>query len=329
MIDKYEREINYLRVSVTDRCNLRCKYCMPPEGIPLLEHANILSYEELIRIVTVATTVGIKKVRVTGGEPLIRSQITDFLAELNAIPALEDISLTTNGILLYEKAPALRDAGIKRINISLDSLDAGKYAEITRGGDLNRVLRGIERAAELGFSPIKINIVAIHGFNDDEITDFAELTRDYPYQIRFIEFMPMGDSAVDENFAYLSNDTIRETIKAELPLKPAHLTRRKTDGPADIYRIDGARGTIGFISAFSHHFCATCNRLRVTADGHLRPCLFSDYEIDLRVPLRNGCSDDELARLMRTAIERKPVGITGSFEAHRKKCAKNMVSIGG
>ncbi len=318
MIDSYERNINYLRVSVTDRCNLRCTYCMPKEGLSQIGHDDILRYEEIHRIVLVAAGLGITKVRITGGEPLVRKGVTDFVASLRTIPELEDISLTTNGILLESCAEKLFAAGMRRINISLDSLNAGKYARITRGGDIRSVLRGIRKVRETGFSPIKINIVAIKGVNDDEILDFARLTLENPYQIRFIELMPLGHAGIQNNGLYLSNDVVRERIEAFGRLEPVNGRRRSSDGPAQICRLAGGVGEIGFISPVSHHFCSTCNRLRLTADGHLRSCLLSDSEADLKGPLRRGCSDGEIRERILETIAQKP-------ERHGIACGRNLI----
>jgi len=330
MIDKHNREINYLRVSITDRCNLRCIYCMPKEGVSFLGHKDVLSYEEILRVVHAAVRTGIVKVRVTGGEPLVRRGVIDFLAALNGISGLRDITLTTNGILLEEYAGDLVKAGIRRVNVSLDSLVAEKYRAITRGGDLERVRRGIERAHSLDLSPIKINVVAIKGFNDDEVLDFAKLTMDRPYQVRFIEFMPIGDAVLENGFQYLSHDEIVDTINGFSPLEAVTGNRSKTDGPARLFRMKGARGEIGLISAMSHQFCDSCNRLRLTSDGRLRACLLSDEELDLKTPLREGCDDATLQELIQTAILNKPKNSPlNCCETPRKKCIKNMSAIGG
>jgi GTP 3',8-cyclase len=329
MIDGYNRNINYLRISVTDRCNLRCGYCMPKEGLSVIGHEDILRYEEILRIVEVAVKMGVAKVRITGGEPLVRRGVVDFIARLSAISGLTDISLTTNGILLESFADPLFRAGIKRINISLDSLDEGKYAHITRGGELKAVLRGIEAVHQAGFNPIKINTVVIKGTNDDEILDFARLSVNKPFQIRFIELMPMGQAGDHYAGKFLSNDVIRGSIEEKFHLE-ALLGKNKTDGPARIYRIDGAKGTVGFISPISSHFCRNCNRLRLTADGHLRACLLSDGEISLREALRRSCSDEELQQFITDAIARKPLQHDISRDENRlKKCAKEMSSLGG
>jgi cyclic pyranopterin phosphate synthase len=330
MIDNYNREISYLRVSVTDRCNLRCIYCMPKEGLSFLGHQDILSYEEILRTVEVAVNTGIVKVRVTGGEPLVRRGLIDFLKLLKKVEGLRDISLTTNGVLLERFAEDIYDAGITRINISLDSLIAEKYRSITRIGDLNMVKRGIETVHRVGFSPIKINVVAIRGFNDDEIVDFAKLTLDNPYQVRFIEFMPIGSPALNNNLGFLSNDIVREKINSFRPLEPIKNNPSNTDGPARIYKMEGAKGEIGLISAMSHDFCEYCNRLRLTADGKLKACLLSDRELDLKGPLRDGGSDSELENLIREAVLNKPrMSSIQCHEMQRKKCIRNMSSIGG
>lgn len=330
MIDQYNRDINYLRISVTDRCNLRCQYCVPKEGLSLIGHDDILRYEEILRVVMIAVKMGIKKVRITGGEPLVRRGVIDFIATVNLIEGIEDISLTTNGILLEDAADRLFSAGVRRINISLDSLDPEKYNRITRGGDVHAVLRGIEKVYAAGFSPIKINIVAINGFNDDEVMKFAELTLDRPYQIRFIELMPLGFAGMENLGKFLSNDLIREKISAQYELEAVEGKRKRSDGPADMYQIKGGQGKIGFISPVSHQFCNVCNRLRLTADGHLRACLLLDDEIDLRGPLRQGCSNRDLENLLRSAISNKPVRHEMNCEErHMKKCLKEMTSIGG
>jgi cyclic pyranopterin phosphate synthase len=330
MIDGYNRNINYLRISITDRCNLRCSYCMPKEGVSALGHEDVLRYEEILRIVKVAVSLGIAKVRITGGEPLVRRGVVDFIAGLAEISGLTDISLTTNGILLAPFAVPLLAAGIKRINISLDSLNEAKYARITRGGELNAVLRGIEAVHQAGFYPVKINTVVIKGVNDDEIIDFARLTLHKPYQIRFIELMPMGQVGLGCEDQYLSNDVILERIKKVYRLESGGNGKNNTDGPARMYRIEGGLGEIGFISPISHHFCESCNRLRLTADGHLRACLLQDNDVALRDALRDGCRDEELQRLMTGVIAAKPGRheLSGD-ENHVKKCAKEMSAIGG
>ncbi len=330
MIDGYNRDINYLRISITDRCNLRCGYCMPKEGLSVIGHEDILKYEEILRIVDVAVKMGIAKVRITGGEPLVRRGAVDFIARLSALSGLTDISLTTNGVLLESYADSLFQAGIKRINISLDSLNEQKYACITRGGELKTVLRGIDAAHQEGFNPVKINTVVIKGTNDDEILDFARLSLKKPFQIRFIELMPMGRAGDLYAGKYISNDIIRKKIEGEFHLEALLGKNNHTDGPARVYRIEGAKGTIGFISPISSHFCRNCNRLRLTADGHLRACLLSDGEINLREALRRSCTDEELKQLIKDAVDKKPLQHDISRDENRlRKCAKEMSSLGG
>jgi GTP 3',8-cyclase len=328
MIDSHNRLINYLRVSITDRCNLRCIYCMPKEGLSLIGHDDILRYEEILRVVKETVKMGISKVRITGGEPLVRRGVVDFFRSLKSIEELDDISLTTNGVLLGRYAEHLVQAGMKRINISLDSLKSERYASITRGGDLQAVLQGIEAVHALGMAPIKINVVVVKGFNDDEVLDFARLTCEKPYQIRFIELMPLGSSHVHNAGKFLSNEIVRKQIESVYGLSPINGNNR--DGPARLYRLAGGPGTIGFISPVSHHFCNTCNRLRLTADGHLRACLLSDVETNLKEPLRAGCSDLELHQLIKTTLDLKPLS-HGMMEGHgrAKKCLKEMSAIGG
>jgi cyclic pyranopterin phosphate synthase len=301
---------------------------VPKEGISLVGHDDILRYEEFLKVIRVASGLGIKKIRITGGEPLIRKGLIEFIAAVRDIEGIEDISLTTNGILLEAYAEKLFQAGIKRINISLDSLDREKYAEITRGGDLAAVLRGLEAVRRIGFSPIKINTVAIKGFNDGEILDFANMCMDEPYQIRFIELMPMGELINDGK--YLSNELVMAEIGKVHGLKPLNGRRAKTDGPARIFKLNGGLGEVGFISPVSHHFCFSCNRLRLTADGHLRACLLSDDEIDLKTALRTGCTESDLEALVKDAIKNKPINHDLTNDGnHLKKCIKDMSSIGG
>jgi cyclic pyranopterin phosphate synthase len=305
---------------------------MPKEGVSLIGHEDILSYEEMLRIIRIARKLGIVKVRVTGGEPLVRRGITEFLAALGKL-GLEDISLTTNGILLESLAEPIRKAGVGRINVSLDSLDSEKYSRITRGGDLAAVLRGLEQADRAGFSPIKINVVTVKDFNDDEAIQFARLTLKKPYEIRFIELMPIGGKN-DNADKYVSNDELMERIAGVGRLLPVEGGKqgKSLDGPARRFRLEGARGVIGFISPISHNFCHACNRLRLTADGGLRACLMVDGEIDLKTPLRKRCSDEELEQLIRQAIMSKPRGqqTDGTGEdCSRRKCVREMSTIGG
>ncbi len=325
--DKNNRRINYLRLSITDRCNLRCIYCMPKEGIEFLPHDDILRYEEMLHIVRLAVQRGIEKIRLTGGEPLVRKGFVDFLKELNRIDGLKEISLTTNGVLLKEYAAEIKKSGVHRINISLDSLKPERYFSITGRDMFDRVWEGIQEAEAQGFDPIKINIVAIRGVNDDEILDFARLTLDKPYHIRFIEHMPIGDGNTWNSDKFISILDIYKHIETIGRLKPIE-RKNGLDGPAQNYMLEGAKGRIGLIGALSNHFCDICNRLRLTADGHLRSCLFSDNEIDILTPLRNGEGDDVLLGLLDRSIREKP-------ERHnlntfgQRNCTRLMSSIGG
>ena len=303
--DNFLRVIDYLRVSVTDRCNLRCLYCMPPDGVVPSEHKDILTYEEIVRVVKIGAGLGVRKVRLTGGEPLTRKNIVFLISAIKKIPGIEDLSLTTNGILLEKYGMEIAAAGLNRVNISIDSFNPVRYGEITRGGDLDAVLRGLSTAEKAGLRPIKINMVPIRGVNDDEILDFARLTLDSEYHVRFIEFMPSGNNDYWSPDKYITTDELRKKIETIAQLSPV---RMRKDGPSRYFRLTGAKGVIGFISALTHHFCGDCNRLRLTSDGKLRPCLFSETEIDLRAVMRSGEPDSEIERLLRLSIEIKPEG---------------------
>jgi GTP 3',8-cyclase len=302
LVDREKRHLNYLRVSITDRCNLRCLYCAPEGRIPKLDHDDILSYEEILRLVRIGIRLGIRKIRITGGEPLVRKGAIDLLRRLVALRELEDVSLTTNGVLLASKAQEIYDAGVRRINVSLDSLVPEKFAQITGYDRFERVWAGIERAHEIGFSPIKINVVAMRGINDDEILDLGRLSIDHPFHIRFIEYMPIGNSRTSSRDQLLTPE-IQEKISRLGDLIPVE--NHSHDGPARRYRLAGARGEIGFISALSQHFCSRCNRLRLTADGKLRACLLSDRHEPLKEMLRGGASDEALAEIFRIAVRQK------------------------
>ena len=283
--DAYGRRINYLRLSVTDRCNLRCRYCMPEEGVPILGHGEILTYEELTTIARVAVRLGIEKIRITGGEPLVRKGIIPFLAGLSGIPSLRHLALTTNGLLLDEMAEGLWSAGVQRLNISLDSLRHDTFAAITRGGDLNRVLAGLAAAERAGFRSLKVNMVVMRGINDLEILDFAALTLDRPYAVRFIEFMPTAGEKDWQGYSIPGSELL-ERISRHYPLRP--VDKGEFAGPARDYMITGAAGTIGFITPIFCHFCSDCNRIRITSTGKAKGCLFSDEEFDLKPLLKSG-----------------------------------------
>ncbi len=278
LIDSFGRQINYLRLSVTDRCNLRCKYCMSTDGVAACHHNDILPYESLQLIAETAVSMGIEKIRVTGGEPLVRNGIIPFLARLSGIDGLCHLALSTNGILLLEMAQDLFLAGVQRLNISIDSLQEDKYRQITCGGELKKVFAGLKAAEKAGFPPPKINVVAMRGFNDDEIIDFTEMTRDHGYSVRFIEYMPTLNQAGWQKQA-ISGQEILDVISRKYDLE--EVEKGPYAGPSKDYRIPGAYGSIGIITAVSGHFCATCNRIRITSTGKAKSCLFSNHEIDL------------------------------------------------
>lgn len=309
-LDAYNRPISYLRISVTDRCNLRCIYCMPPQGVPWRPHEEILRYEEIETIVRVAARLGISKVRLTGGEPLVRLGVVELVRMIAQIPGIDDLAMTTNGTLLARYAAELAAAGLRRVNISLDTLRPERFRHITRLGRLEDVLEGMEAAHRAGLHPIKINTVVMRGLNDDEVVDLARKTVEAGWNVRFIELMPLvnGDAMYAQwQERVVTVQEVRQRIETELGmLEPAALGAG--NGPARYYRLPGARGTVGFITPLSEHFCYGCNRLRLTADGHLRPCLLSDYEIDLRTPLRSGADAATIEALLLQAIDSKPQG---------------------
>lgn len=325
MKDRYERIIDYMRISIIDRCNLRCIYCMPSDGVKPIKYKSILSYEEITRVVKIAAGLGVKKIRITGGEPLIRKNLPYLIKSIHSVEGIDDISLTTNGVLLKNCVHALVKAGLRRVNVSLDSLSPHRYSEITRGGDINNVLEGLREAEKAGLVPIKINVVPVRGFNDDEIEAFARLTINTPYHIRFIEFMPIGARDLWSEDKYMSTDEIKERVSAVAPLMPVEIGH---SGPARHFRFENSAGLVGFISPITHHFCDTCNRLRLTSDGKLRPCLFSETEIDIKSPMRRGASDEEIERLLRLSVEMKPHGHSINAEKYFAYL-KPMSKIGG
>jgi len=304
LTDAHQRTLTYLRLSVTDRCNLRCRYCMPHGVQQKLEHGEILSYEEYLELIRILAAEGIQKVRITGGEPLIRKGLLGFLWRLHDRFGHLDLRLTTNGVFLAELAPDLLAAGIRRVNVSLDSLDPKVFAQITGENVLPRVLEGIDTALRLGFERVKLNVVAIRGLNDREILDFARLSLDRPLEVRFIEYMPLGTVGFWSRERFLPSAEIRGRLTELGPLQP--LAAEAHDGPAVRFRLPGAMGAIGLISPVTEHFCARCDRLRLTADGKLRLCLLSNQEVDLKTPLRAHTPPEALADLIRRAILDKP-----------------------
>ncbi len=303
LVDGHGRAIGDVRVSVTDRCNFRCQYCMPAEGLPWLDRDEVLSYEELARLVGLLAELGVRDVRLTGGEPLARRDLHHLISQLAANPLIEDLSLTTNGYLLRRQLPDLVAAGLKRLNVSLDSLVRDRFFELTRRDALDEVLAGLEAAeAYEQLRPIKVNAVALRDFTEAEALRFAELARRKPYEVRFIEWMPLDADRAWGPDRVLPNDELRAIIHAVHPLEPMG---RPRSGTSSRWRFADGKGTIGFISPVSHPFCGDCNRIRLTADGRLRTCLFSLHETDLRGPLRAGASDDELEAIVREAVWRK------------------------
>jgi GTP 3',8-cyclase len=304
LIDGFSRPITYLRVSVTDKCNLRCIYCMPEGGLPWLRREEILSYEEIVAVVRAAAAVGVRTIRLTGGEPLVRRDLSQLVAAIAATPGIEDVALSTNGLLLEEQLPELANAGLRRINLSLDTLREDRFEEIARRPGLQRVLRAVDAAVAFGLTPVKINCVVMRGKNDDELEAFAELVRDRPVFVRFIEVMPVQENVEVQRDTYVSSDEILARIIKLGELRP--VPGPFGNGPARYYAYPGAAGAIGVISPLSHDYCERCNRVRLTADGRLRLCLFGDYALDLRAPLRNGAGTAEIAALLRSAMLIKP-----------------------
>ena len=325
LIDPYNRHLNYLRISITDRCNLKCIYCVPRDLIPRLSHDDILTYEEILRLVRIGIKLGISKIRVTGGEPLVRKGVYGFLSDLSGIDGLADLSLTTNGVSLKANLKKIKAAGIKRINISLDTLNRTKFERITGFNLFDQVWQGIEMALEMGFHPIKLNIVALNGINDDELTDMARLSFEYPLHIRFIEYMPIGESQIGNGPLLLAPE-IKKRISVLGSLIP--VTNTIDDGPAQRYHFEGAAGEIGFIHALSHHFCDRCNRLRLTARGRLRPCLLSDHHEDVKKVMRTGGTDEELMEVFFKAVRHKPSDHNLAIQNPSRVCGQ-MSSIGG
>lgn len=322
------RNINYLRISVTDRCNFRCRYCIPAAPFKFIEHDNIARYEEILRIVRIGCDMGITKVRVTGGEPFVRKGIFFFIRQLCRISQLKDISITTNGSRLNrDKIKELMDMGIQRLNFSLDTLVPEKFIWITRRDRFHKVWDSIMAAHDLGMSPIKINTVALKGFNDDEIQAIAGLTLKYPFHVRFIEYMQMGDTDVDASRQILTRDIKNLITGAHGPLTA--VPKGANDGPAKPYVLAGAPGILGFITPVSSHFCSECNRLRLTSRGTLRPCLLQNNETDILTPLRNGADDEALKQIMVTALKDKPLCHNLEKRTARDMPLNHMTSIGG
>ena len=302
MIDGFGRRIEYLRVSVTDKCNLRCVYCMPEEGLPWLRREQLLTYEEIAQLVAAMAPMGLRRVRITGGEPLVRRDVPELAALLARVPGIDDLSLSTNAVLLEEQADALRAAGVRRVNVSLDSLRPDRVDALARRpGASARIMAGLDAAERVGFDPIKVNVVLMRGSNDDEIADFAALTRERPWHVRFIELMPTGANLALSANAFISCGEALSRLRRIDRLESAAGPRG--NGPATYYRFPGAPGTVGVITPMSHDYCDRCNRMRLTADGQLRPCLFGHIQTGLRGPLRRG---EPLAPLIEETLRIKP-----------------------
>ena len=317
MIDRFGREITYLRISVTELCNLRCRYCMPEDGVCKKSHEEMLTEDEIIMAVEAASSLGIRKLRITGGAPLVKKNIVSICRRAAAVPGIKEVCITTNGTLLPELARPLREAGVSRVNISLDTLDPEKFRYISRVGELDQAVAGIRAALDAGFEKVKLNTVLIGGFNDDEIPVLAELTRRYPLDLRFIELMPMYDSGDFGPEAFIPYTVVLDRLPGLEPMA--------TDGGvARLYRLPLAQGNIGLISPVSAHFCGTCNRLRLTADGKIKPCLHSGDEFSIK-----GLDYDGMVEELRLAIENKP-SWHGALDAHnRSRAGRNMNQIGG
>ena len=325
MIDSYGRRLHYLRVSLTDACNLRCVYCMP-EDIQFRPASALMQDDEMLTLVRVAASLGVNKIRLTGGEPTVRRSVVDLVREIKGIPGIERIGMTTNGLKLTELAAPLAQAGLAQVNVSIDSLDPGKFRRITRRGDLDDVWRGIAAAEAAGLQPIKLNCVVTRGFNDDEVADLARLSLDNDWEVRFIELMPLGSVADFQRDQVVPSTETKARIEAALgPLEP--VPGHNGHDPAQPYRLPGARGRLGFISSVSEPFCAGCNRLRLTADGRLRLCLLRDDEADLLTPLRAGADFESLRRLMAEAAYGKPWG--HRLEENDIATSREMSQIGG
>ena len=324
LIDSFGRIADDLRVSVTDRCNLRCGYCMPPEGMPWLPRSEILTYEEIDRLVGVFMALGVRTIRLTGGEPLARRDLAILVAMLSE-RAVPDLSLTTNGVLLAEHADTLARAGLRRVNVSVDSLLRHRFAEMTRRDALDRVMEGLRAAESAGLTPIKLNCVVVRGTNDDEVVDFARFARETGYEVRFIEFMPLDAQGAWTRDAVVPSREVLDRIDAAYPIEPV----RHGPEPATMWRFrDGARGAVGVIASVSEPFCSSCNRIRITADGQFRTCLFALEETDLRALLRDGATDHQIADVVRVAVAGKWAGHKINDDDFARP-ARSMSLIGG
>lgn len=330
LVDSFGREHDYLRISLTERCNLRCRYCMPAEGVTLTESSSLLSSDEIVRLAKAFVEAGVKKIRLTGGEPLVRQDAIDICKQLAAIPGVQSLGITTNGLLLSRRLPRLLDAGVSALNISLDTLDEEKFTSLTRRQGFQRVLQSIDDAVVAGFPSVKVNVVVMRDVNHDEVCDFIELTRERPIDVRFIEFMPFGDNAWSDSRFYSYADMLHDVVER---FSSAEVTRL-VDGPSDTskgYQLKGAAGRFGFITSMSEHFCRGCNRLRLTADGHIKVCLFGNEEVSLRDALRAGATDEQIMDIVGAAVGKKHAKLGGNADMYGIASAENrpMILIGG
>ena len=326
MYDAHDRQINYLRVSVTDRCNFRCAYCMPTQGVQWLAHDEILTYEELLRVIKIVSHYGVSRIRLTGGEPLIRKGIVEFIESIANLNTITDLSLTTNGSLLASMGARLKEAGLNRVNISLDTVDPAKFKKVTRGGNVSDTLKGIETALAVGLTPVKINVVLTNIITERDITYFVNLVQHEAVSVRFIEYMPIGESPGGQG---PSVDHVKPIIKYQKRgiLKPT--LDIHGSGPAKYYYLPKAKGSFGFITPISDHFCNQCNRIRLTADGKFKPCLLSNQEVDVKAALRGGVCDDEIAKLFFETITIKPQGHNLGKPGESAGFFRKMSQIGG
>ncbi len=325
LTDTFGRVHTYLRISLTERCNLRCQYCMPAEGVPLKAHAEILTFEEIERIAALFVRAGVTKIRLTGGEPLVRKDVEEVVRRIGRIPGLRTFAMTTNGLLIPKKLPALHAAGVNLLNISLDTLQADRFATITRREGFEVVLRAIDMAIEYGYQPVKVNCVVMRGFNDDELVDFVTLTQTKPIEVRFIEYMPFEGNGWQDDRLMPYTEMIERIVERHPGLA------RQDDGPHETsktYRVPGYAGSVGFITSMSEHFCGGCNRLRITADGNLKVCLFGNAEVSLRDVIRAGATDEELAAVIEAAVLRKKAAHAGMYNIAAGE-NRPMILIGG
>ena len=326
MLDSYGRVIDYLRIAVTDRCNFRCSYCMPPEGVPLLEHGEVLSYEELLRVITILGHHGVSKIRLTGGEPLVRKGIVEFVRSVKGIGSVKDLAMTSNGSLLGNMAYELKQAGLDRVNISMDTNNPEEFSSITGRGKLEDVVKGITSAIDVGLNPVKLNVVVTEVLSEEDVYSFIDQVYQFPLAVRFIEYMPIGRSCVRGGS---SIGAIKEMINKAGRGMLESTINVWGNGPARYYRLPHALGVFGFITPMSEHFCHSCNRIRLTADGKLKPCLLTNHEIDIKTALRDGSSDRKIAELFFKALEDKPMGHILNNSRGGADLIRNMSQVGG